>query len=233
MSLTSCNVNKDFGGYWNFQNAPFQFGAPIANGAPQTTALMFGGGTSTYPLTDSSITGKSFIEFWFKNVDTSDLSSRGLRINATAAGVGGGVEAIRGKAFGSAAGLNAIRGGSFAVELDTTAANQITGAGYGLEASFNALAATRVMTGTIAALNLQSFIAAGNTVPASHSFIRLSDVGAVGFTNLLDLSAFTEGTTSSSVLCTTSTDDTSTHRIKIRGPAGTVMWLMATTTSPH
>jgi hypothetical protein len=228
MSLTRSMGQVDFGGYWNFQNTPFQFGVP--GNSPQTAALMLGGGSEASPLTTST-DSKSFIKLYAQTTSTAEdnrLMYLWYFANGSAAT---GAEALRVRCINKYAGAAAIRGGSFAAGVDAT--GQITGEAYGVQATYEALAATRVMTGTIACLGLKSFVASGNTVPASHSFIRCADEGNVGFTNLLDLADFTEGTTSSTVLCSSSTDDTSTHRIKIRGPGGVTMWLMATSTAPH
>ena len=192
---------------------------------------LFVAGTLAAPLT-TAVAGNKLIQLYATSTDTGD-NNRLMYAYYNASGVGGGFECIRGKCIGTVAGINALRAGSFSAGVDTTATSQVTGIGAGVEAAFEAGAATRTMTGTIACLNLSAFIAAGNTVPASHSFIRCVNDGAVLFSNLLDLASFTEGTNSASVLCTTSTDDTSTHRIKIRGAGGTTMWLMATTTTPH
>ncbi|MHB8084275.1 MAG: hypothetical protein ACYDHZ_00415 [Dehalococcoidia bacterium] len=192
---------------------------------------LFVAGTLAAPIT-TAVASNKLVQIYATSTDTGD-NNRLAYLYYNASGVGGGFETIRGKCIGTVAGLNAIRAGSFSAGVDTTATSQVTGLGAGVEAMFEAGAATRVMTGTITCLNAVSYIGAGNTVPVSHSFIRCSDSGSVGFTNLLDLSAFTESSTSATVLCSTSTDDTSTHRIKIRGPGGVVMWLMATSTTPH
>ena len=188
-------------------------------------------GTLASPIT-TAVASNKLMQFYATSTDTGD-NNRLLYMYYNASGVGGGFETIRGKCIGTVAGLNAIRAGSFSAGVDGTATSQVTGIGAGVEAAFEAAAATRTMTGTIACLNLSAYINAGNTVPVSHAFIRCVNDGAVLFSNLFDLASFTESSTSATVLCSSSTDDTSTHRIKIRGPGGVVMWLMATTTTPH
>ena len=207
------------------------FRGPIVMDPNGVQTQLFAAGTLAAPLT-TAIAGNKLIQFYATSTDTGD-NNRLMYAYYNASGIGGGFECIRGKCIGTVAGLNAIRAGSFSAGVDGTATSQVTGIGAGVEAAFEAAAATRVMTGTIACLNLSAYINAGNTVPTSHSFIRCVNDGAVLFNNLFDLASFTEGTNSATVLCTTSTDDTSTHRIKIRGPGGVVMWLMATSTTPH
>ena len=231
MALESSNVQKDFKGYWNYQHSPFQFGTPVADGAPQTAALMLGGGTETYPLATAAAAA-CFVKLYCKTTDTGE-DNRLAYLHYKAAGAAGGFEGLRVKTVGAAAAIGAIRGGSFNAGVDTTATSQVGGLGCGVEAQFEAGAATRVMTGTIACLNLSAYIGAGNTLPASHAYIRCVNDGSVLFSNLLDLSSFTATANSATVLCATSADSTSTYRIKIRGPAGVTMWLMATTTAPN
>ena len=210
----------------NFFHGPFVI-PPAGTGSG---TKIFEGGTAAVPLV-TAVAANSLVKFYCTSTDTGD-DNRFFYAWYNASGIGGGFECFRGRVVGTVAGLNDIRGGNFTGALDATATSQIAGMGCGVQATFEALAATRVMTGTISSLVCTSFIGAGNTVPVSHAFIRCVDEGAVGFTNLLDLSSFTEGTNSSTVLCTSSSDHTATHNIKIRGPGGVVMWLLATSSTP-
>ena len=186
-------------------------------------------GTLAAPVT-TAIAGNKLVQYYATSTDTGD-NNRLFYTWYNASGIGGGFECFRGRVVGTVTGLNAIRGGNFTAALDASTSN-ISGMAAGVQATFEALAATKTIGGTIASLVCTSFVGAGNTLPASHSFIRCVDEGSVGFTNLFDLSSFTEGTNSSSVLCTSSSDHTATHNIKIRGAGGVTMWLLATTTTP-
>jgi hypothetical protein len=103
----------------------------------------------------------------------------------------------------------------------------ISGLAAGLRATFEAAAATRTLGGTLCALQVDSNIGANNTLPASHSFIRVSNVGSVAMTNLFDLPAATDG----SVLAAHTTD-AMTHSIKCISN-GTAYYIMATTTDTN
>lgn len=194
---------------------------------------IFHGGTSAAPIT-TAVAANSLMKFYCTSTDTGE-DNRFFYAWYNASGIGGGFECFRGRVVGTVAGLNDIRGGNFTAALDTTATSQVTGMGCGVQATFEAGAATRVMTGTIASLVCTSYIGAGNTVPAANSFIRCLDEGSVLFTNLFDLSSVGTGAKSNATLLSTGLGVSSgmavNTAIKIRAN-GTTYWLLASTTQP-
>ena len=221
MSLTRANVNCNFSGYWNYQHAAFQFGIP--GNYPQTAALMFGGGTAASPLTTSAA-GASFMKLYCQSTDTGD-DNRLMYAWLYAAGIGGGFEAFRGRVVGTVTGLNDIRGGNFTAALDATTSN-ISGMAAGVQATFEALAATKTIGGTIASLVCTSFVGAGNTLPTAHSFIRCVDEGSVKFSNFLNLDGVSTG---SNNVFQSASNTTCSHKIRCL-INGTVYYLMVDAT---
>ena len=194
---------------------------------------IFAGGTSAAPLT-TAVAANSLMKFYCTSTDTGD-DNRFFYAWYNASGVGGGFECFRGRTVGTVAGLNDIRGGNFTAALNGTATSQVTGMGCGVQATFEALAATRVMTGTIASLVCTSFIATGNTVPATAAFIRCTDEGSVAFNNLFNLATVSTGAKSNTTLLSTGLGVSSglaiNTAIKITAN-GVTYWIAASTTQP-
>jgi hypothetical protein len=82
--------------------------------------------------------------------------------------------------------------------------------------------------GTLAALQVDSDIASGVTLPASHAFIRFTNTGAVSLSRLLEVPDVASG----GLLAAHVTDGVS-HSIRIRSADGTLYYLMATTTTSN
>lgn len=124
----------------------------------------------------------------------SSGDSRGVYIRLKLAGTGGG-EA--GRFFANASAANVATGGTINgihASLGVDATGSISGAGNALRATLGASAATRTLGGTAAALQLDSDIAAGNTVTDAWSFVRVSDSGTVRIASLLNMPAPSNGT---------------------------------------
>lgn len=138
-------------------------------------------------------------------------------------GAGGG-EAIRAYAFtnydGAAYGgtLNGIH-----ASLSIATSSSISGAGNAIRATLEAAAATRTLGGTLAAIQLDSNIGANNTVPATASFLRVTDTGSVKIGKLLNIPA-----ASNSTIFATHTTEAMTHSIRITDAAGTPYFIMCT-----
>jgi hypothetical protein len=105
-------------------------------------------------------------------------------------GTGGG-EAVRAYAFANnaaAATTGTLNGMHASLSVATSSA--ISGAGHAARFTLEAASASRTLSGTVSAINLDSNIGASNTVPAnSWSFMSISKSGAVDmplFLNILD-----------------------------------------------
>jgi hypothetical protein len=148
------------------------------NMQPQPSALVLGGGTSATPLL-SADANKNFIAFYTKSTAASG-DNRALYIKHTlggttaGAGYGDAVRAwaeVTGTGYAYASGLHA--------SMSLAAAATITGSGAAARCTLGAAAETRTLPGNIAALQIESDVAAGNTVPATAALIRLAKAGAV------------------------------------------------------
>lgn len=139
----------------------------------------------------------------------SSGDSRAMYIRLKLAGAGGG-EA--GRFFANASTTNVATGGTINgihTSLSVDASSSISGAGNAIRATLGAAAESRTLGGTAAALQLDSDIATGNTVPATWSFIRVTDSGAVRIANLLNMPAPSNGT-----IFAAHTTQAMTHSIK-------------------
>lgn len=186
-----------------------------------TSALLAGAGSSSAPMTDQGIAGKNFIGMFTKTTAASG-DNRAVYWRHFFHGAGGG-EVLRAWATVSAAGVAA--GGTvngIHATMSVNASSDVSGAGNAVRATVGAAAATRTLGGTCAALQLDSDIATGNTVPASWSFMRVTDSGAVRLANLMDIPAPANGT-----LFAAHTTQTMTHSIKIIAN-GTLYYIMCT-----
>jgi hypothetical protein len=110
----------------------------------------------------------------------------------------------------------------------TGASGAISGQGFAARLTFGADAQTRTLNGNCAALNLDSDIATGNTVPNSFAFIRVTDTAAVRINQLFQFPAV-----SNSTLIATHITDAMTHSVRCTLPDGTLVYLMATTTATN
>lgn len=208
---------------------PFWYkGSPSATygGTVRTAALLHGSGTSSYP-TSTSTANKNFLGYWVKSTATSG-DARGLyiRIYFGAAGAG---EAVR--AYATADAANVATGGTvngIHASLSMNASASISGQGFAGRFTFDAAADTRTLNGNCAPILVESNIAAGNTVPATMAHIRVTDTGAVPIKKLFRLP-----TVASAGLLAAHVTDAMTHSIRCVDDAGTVFYIMATTTSSN
>jgi hypothetical protein len=189
MSLQRSNVQCDFGGYWNYQNAPFQFGIP--SNAPQTAAMALGGGTADNPLA-LPVAATAAVALYLTSPSTADGNSA-VYANIALSGVGGGGIAVAGVnlGIGGATGLLNVIGVQGIGGLDTTAATEpaTTGVIAGVRGVLQLGAATRTITsGAVACcLDLQNNVATGNTLSAASAHIHIKETGAVKQTLLFNL----------------------------------------------
>lgn len=185
-------------------------------------ALLGGGGNSSAPMSDNGVASKNFVGMWTKTTATSG-DSRGLYWRHYFYGATGG-EAIRAWATVATTGVAAggtVNGAHITMSVNTS--SDVSGAGNAIRATLSAAAATRTLSGTCAALQLDSDIGANNTVPTSWSFIRVTDTNSVKIPYLLNIPAASNGT-----IFAAHTTQTMTHSIKIVDSAGTAYYIMCT-----
>lgn len=188
----------------------------------------FGGvdyGSSSAEVEESEANTK-FIAIYHKSSATSgDNRSVYCRLNlaGTIASTGYG-DAIRAWAKVSGTGYSYACGVHSTMSVDAGAT--VTGSGAGLRATLGAAAASRTLSGALAAIQADSDIGANNTMPSIHGFIRFTNSGSVALSNLLVLpSAPSNGT-----IFAAHVTDAMTHSIRVIDSAGTAYYLMATTT---
>ena len=184
-------------------------------------ALLHGAGTETYPVTSLN-TGGKFLSYYCKTNSTSgDTRTCYFNLEMGGAGSASG-DAVRsrisvsGTAIGYATGLHST--------CQIKAGGTVGGSSSGLRATYEAAAATRTLGGAVCALQLDSYVGAGNTMPTINAFIKCSKVGSVDFGNLLALPA---AAANGSMFAAHDTD-AMTHSIKIIDSAGTAYYIMCT-----
>lgn len=141
-------------------------------------------------------------------------------------GVGGSGECLRPRTRVYGTSVNSAHGEHCTLHIGVGGA--ISGLGAGLRATFEAAAETRTLTGTLCSLQVDSNIGANNTLPASHSLIRLTNVGSVAMTNAFEIPTAANGT-----MVATHDTDTMTHSLKARMADGTAVYFMLTTTATN
>jgi hypothetical protein len=170
----------------------------------------------------SATADKKFVSIYAKSTATSGderaIYAR-LKLAGTTGGAGYG-DAVRALGYVTGTGYAYACGTHSTLRIGTGAT--VTGSGAGLRATLEADAQTRTLSGALAALQVDSYVGANNTMPTVHGFIRFSDVGSVVLSNLFVLpSAPATGT-----VFATHTTQTMTHSIRIIGPTGTAYYLM-------
>lgn len=166
--------------------------------------------------------GKNGLGFWLQsNAATGD--ARGLYMRLYLNGAGGG-EAIR--AFATASTTDVATGGTMNgihATASVATSSSISGAANAGRFTISADAATRSLSGTLAALQVDSDIGTGNTLPGSHAFIRFTNSGAVSLSRLFEVP-----TVASGGIFAAHTTQVLTHSLRIMSAAGTVYYLMVT-----
>lgn len=187
---------------------------------PASTTVLAGAGTNANPETTSG--GYNFLDFRVKSTAASG-DARGLYLRLYVGGAAGG-EAIR--AFATASTTNVATGGTLNgihASMSIATSSSISGAGNAGRFTLAADAATRTLSGTLAALQVDSDIGTGNTLPASHAFIRFTNSGAVALGNLFEVPNAANGT-----IFAAHTTQTMTHSLKIVSANGTAYYVMCT-----
>lgn len=196
--------------------------ASLAGATVVSDALLVGIGTSAAPQSLGTTAGNA-INYRFTGANTTgDMRGMYLKLNFT--GAGGSGEALR--AVGSVENVTAATGGTVNGAHITM---QVNGASGAISGAANALRATfGVGTGvtpggTLSALQVDSDVASGVTLPASHAFIRFTNSGATSFTRLIEVP-----TVASAGILAVHTTQVMTHSIRMRSAAGTLYYLMVT-----
>lgn len=194
------------------------------------TALLLGTGTATaadrYDM--GSTANKNLLGFWATTSATSG-DTRGMYLRLYFSGAGGSGEAAR--IFGTVNNVTAATGGTVNgahVSLSVTGASgAVSGAGnaarftLGLGASTNA-------GGTLAGIQVDSDFDTAATVPTNAAAIRVTDSNTKKWTKFLSMP-----TVASAGILAAHTTDALTHSIRCVDAAGTVFYLMATTTATN
>lgn len=195
-------------------------------GTVRSTALLHGSGVSATP-TATATADKNFLGYWVKSTAaTGDARGLYMRMYFGAAGSG---EAVR--AYATADAANVATGGTvngIHASLSMNASASISGQGFAGRFTFDAAADTRTLNGNCAPVLIESNIATGNTVPATMAHIRVANTGAVAIKKLFRLP-----TVASAGLLAAHTTDALTHSIRCVDDAGTVFYIMCTTTATN
>ena len=188
------------------------------------SGLLHGAGASgaTHAL---GTTADNAMEYYLDGTHTTG-DMRGIYLRLYFSGAGGSGEAAR--IFGTVNNVTAATGGTVNgahISLSVNGANgKVSGAGNGLRATLG-VGTGSTPGGTLAAIQCDSDVASGVTLPASHAFIRFTNSGAVSFSRLFEVPNVASG----GMLAAHVTDAVS-HSIRIRSADGTLYYLMATTT---
>jgi len=199
-----------------------QFGA-----AATSVALIHGAGTSANPET-TAVANKNFLGYWTETT-ASTGDCRGMYLRTFFGGAGSG-EALRCYATINFAGAAAVGGtiNGAHISLSVAAGSTVSGQASAARITLDYAAATRTMGANVSAVILDSNIATGNTVNAKNAFIRVTDTGAVKLKKLLRLP-----TVASAGILAAHTTDAISHSIRCVDDAGTVFYIMCTTTASN
>ncbi|MCB0205474.1 MAG: hypothetical protein KDH89_11705 [Anaerolineae bacterium] len=185
------------------------------------TLLAHGHGTTSAPVTTSTA-DKNYLGYWVKSTATSG-DFRGIYLRAYFGGATGG-EA--GRFYATVTTTNVATGGTvngIHTSLSINTSSSVSGAGNALRATLGAAAASRTLSGTLAAIQVDSDIGTGNTLPATHAFMRFTNTGAVALSNLFEVPNAANGT-----IFAAHTTQVMTHSLKIISADGTAYYVMCT-----
>ena len=184
------------------------------------------GGLSTSDFFNSADPDTKFITFYYSSSAVSgDARGMYMRLHLLGAGSGGG-ESIRAYT-GIGAALTASGTHGIHSTVAVLAAGSNSGMSAGVRATLEAAAATKTLTGTYAALQVDSYIGAGNTVDGQKvSFIRAADVGAVAMPYLFDFSGLTAADTAAAIQADSGAVSTIYGYARVLCPGGAVGYLV-------
>lgn len=187
--------------------------------------VLYGVGNSTTPF-DVGANNVNGVGLWLKSSGTGDSRAIYARLYMASTGAG---EAVR--AYATAQNAAAATGGTLnglhaSLSIDVGAA--ISGQGNAARFTLDAAAASRTLGGTLAGVTVDSNFGTGNTVPSTAAFIRITDLTAVKMPALLNVPAAANGT-----IFATHVTDAMSHSIRCVTAAGTVFYIMCTTTASN
>lgn len=198
--------------------------------APEAVVLGVGrgSGTSLSSLLKMGAGAAHAIDIRARADTASGKDARILYARLHQYGQGGG-EAVRAYAFAQNAAtatggtLNGLH-----ASMSIAASSGISGSGHAIRATLEAAAASRTLGGTLSALNVDSNIGASNTLPANAAFISATNTGSVSLAKLFRLP-----TVASGGMLAAHVTDAMSHSIRCIDAAGTVFYIMCTTTSSN
>ncbi len=190
-------------------------------------AILHGAGISGTPETTATA-DKNFLGYWSESTAATG-DSRGMYLRHYFAGAGSG-EALRAYATVSYAGAAAVGGtiNGAHVTLSINSGATISGQASAARFTLDYATATRTTDANVSCLLLCSNIGANNTVHANNAFIRVVDDGSVALKKLLRLP-----TVASAGLLAAHITDAISHSIRCVDEAGTVFYIMCTTTASN
>lgn len=205
---------------------------PLKSIRPQSGTQLLGvgngSGSTLTGLWKMGTGGAQLLDFRSRADTASGSDARVLYARLHQYGAGGG-EAVRAYAFAQNAAtatggtLNGLH-----ASLSIATSSSISGQGYAARLTLEAASATRTLPANIAALNLDSNIGANNTVSATTAFCKVTNTGSVTIGKLFNLP-----TVASAGLLAAHVTDAMSHSIRCVDAAGTVFYIMCTTTATN
>lgn len=192
---------------------------PSTNGVRMERIEFLSGGTSTSDYMASAAPDEKWLKFYCRSTAaTGDAHVAYLRLNLNGAGTGAG-EAVRAYAVATAA----LTTGSFhgihaTAELGVGGTE--TGQSAGVRATWAVAAQTLTVTGTHAALLVETAIGAGVTLSGQESMVRFVDSGSVKPAILFDFTGLTAADTASAIQADTGAVGSLSHYLVCKVPGG-------------
>lgn len=197
----------------------------VGDGTSVPAGTIGGVGSASSPYNmGSTANQKLFADYATTSAATGDTRLVYDKLTFTAAGSGETLRAFSVVSGATAAVGGTVNGAHVSLEIDGVG-GAISGAGNALRATLGGTSATP--GGTIAAIQVDSNFASGVTVPASTSFIRVTDTNTTTIPNLLNLPAPANGS-----IYATHTTQVMTHSIRIIA-GGTNYYIMCTTSTAN
>jgi len=185
-----------------------------------------GSGTALSDLFKMGAGSAQAVDIRARTDATSGNDARVLYARMHHYGAGGG-EAIRAYSFANT--TNVATGGTLNglhASVSIATSSSISGAANAGRFTLEAAAASRTLGGALSAIQVDSNVGTGNTMPTIHGFLRFTNTGAVALSNLMVLPA---APANGSIFAAHVTDGM-THSIRVIDSAGTAYYVMATTT---
>lgn len=197
----------------------------VGDGSTAAAGTLGGVGSSASPYdAGSTADQKLFADYATTSAATGDTRLVYDKLTFTGAGSGETLRAFSVVSGAVAAVGGTVNGAHISLEVDGVGGG-VSGAGNALRATLGGTSASP--GGTLAALQVDSNFATGVTLPASASFIRVTDSNTTTIPNLLNLPAPSNGS-----IYATHTTQVMTHSIRIIA-GGTNYYIMCTTSAAN